>query len=103
VVNATTNTTVFQTTFSEANADYFYPAVAVTRPATGHRHDITRTTGTRNGTLMVSRRRSSGDQQLHSWTFNSPTVLATGNGNYSGTRWGGLQRHHPRPSDPGIF
>jgi autotransporter-associated beta strand protein/T5SS/PEP-CTERM-associated repeat protein len=105
VVDATTNAAVFQTTLQEANADYFMPAVAVNPSGdVVIGMNITRTTGNPNGTLMVSPAAIVGaTTNFTSWAFNTPTVLATGNGNYTGTRWGDYSATTLDPADPGIF
>jgi autotransporter-associated beta strand protein/T5SS/PEP-CTERM-associated repeat protein len=105
VVNATTNAVVFQTTFSEANADYFFPAVSVNPSGdVVIGMNLTRTTGNPNGTLNVSPAVIVGSTtNFTSWTFNTPTVLTAGVGTYSGTRWGDYSATTLDPADPGIF
>src|SRR5262249_4074791 len=105
VVNTTNNAVVFQTTLSEANADYFYPAVAVNPSGDiviGM--NLTRTSGNPNGTQDVSSAVIVGrTSDFTTWTFNNPTILASGTSSYTGSRWGDYSATTLDPADPGIF
>ncbi len=104
VVNEATNAVVFQTTLSEAGADYFYPAVAVNdRGDVVIGMNLTRTASV-NPNLFVSAAAIVGSTtDFTSWAFNAPTVLKAGAGVYTGNRWGDYSATTLDPADPGIF
>jgi autotransporter-associated beta strand protein len=104
VVNEVTNTVVFQTTFSEAGADYFFPAVAVNdRGDVVIGMNLTRTASVNPNQFVSVAAMVGTTTDFTNWTFNSPTILKAGAGAYTGSRWGDYSATTVDPADPGIF